>query len=748
MRPARPPVPLIIDMSRRRRMVSGPARSYSGGFGCSLLASLALVALTVFATLIYVSVTTDLPSLETIPALLQPPDGLLLKPTQIFDRSGKNILETISYPGAEKRGYISFASDLQRQKERGFSADSQLIPSVLISATLITRDPQFWDHAGYSLEGISQGAHPTLAQALASDLLLWSEPPGFRRALRERILARQITAEYGREQVLEWYLNSAQYGPGIYGAETAAKLYFGVSASKLSLAQAAALVAAAQAPALNPLDAPDANLENQQKIIQMLRERNWISDTTATKARKERLNVLSKNPQMASPNLAFTNLVMEQLSTLIDRARLERGGFRVITSLDYDLQQQAACTARVQLKRLSMTGLANIEGDDPQCQAARLLPTLPSAALHDLDNTYATIVALDPRTGEVLALVGDTAPGQNPAAGIGQPPGTLLAPFIYLTAFTRGFSPASLVWDIPAHLDGLGINHLNGDYQGPMRLRNALANDRLAPLAYTLTQVGPENVWAMTRQIGLFQVDPAAEPANLLDFLMATRLTLLQVSRAFGIFANQGVLAGLKSFPTHPSQGSQYPQDNTNPTTFSNALAPTIILRVEDASGSMIHRSDSPQSRPVISPQLAFLITQVLSDETARWPSLGHPNPLEIGRPAAVKMIQTLDGANAWTIGYLPQLVVGVRIGKGESSETAASSPAIPANAAAGLWHALTQYAARSLPYESWIIPPGISIVDVCESPAMNQRKRTTSTASSKSTGRPTVWQPYSHRLS
>jgi membrane peptidoglycan carboxypeptidase len=718
-----PTIPHVIRMRRRRHQAAGHSlvqRLGRIGMSCSLVLSM-LVALSLAGlTAAYANLTYDLPPPETLLALLEPPEGLLLQPTRIYDRTGEHLILTLENPVTDGRQYLPLDKTIHSaQFYTAGSADKlDFQPSVrpnsppslpvnLAAATIASADPAFWNHPGFSWQGLRQGSHPTLAQRLVSDLLLWDEPPGIRRALRERLLAAQVTAYFGREKVLEWYLNSANYGHLAYGAEAAARLYLGKAASELNLVEAAVLAAASEAPALNPLDAPQAAREHQNKILQAMLIQDYITPD-------QFLLATQKNPEFARPeesetNLApaFTQLALEQLEQYINPDRLRRGGLKIITTLNYELQYQAECAVATQLAYL-----ANLEQGtapeigDPLCLTARLLPTFTSQDLRSSDELAANLVGLDPATGQILAMVGNTAPGLDPAHLPGHPHGSLLTPFIYLTAFSRGLSPATMVWDIPTgFLDTpTAISNSTDTLLGPMRLRTALANDYLRPAAQIMNQMGQENVWRTAQQLGVTSLEPPT--GRLIEDLLleGSEVTLLEISQAFGVLANQGRLAG----QILPSDG---------PTNGSNQLKPVAVLKVTDALGknwlecSELFDQCQLSSRPVTSPQLAYLMTHILSDETARWPSLGHPNLLEIGRPAGVKIGRIREESDAWVIGYTPRLVIGVWLGAGAESKPGLASP----DWAAGLWHAVIRYASRDHPPEGWLPPSGISFLEVCD---------------------------------
>ncbi len=657
----------IVRLRRQRQdQPSGKAGRWIGA-GCSLLLAL-LVALTGLGlAALYTALTAGLPAVEILPALLDPQQGLLLQPTRIYDRSGTQVIATLDNPAGGQRQFLSLDD-----------SNANYLPSSLITTTIAVADPGFWNHPGALATGIGNENRRTLAQRLVSDLLLWQESPGMQRSFRERLLALQLTARYGRPQVLTWYLNSANYGRLAFGAEAAARVYFGKPASELTLAESAFLAATAEAPALNPLDAPGVARERGQQVLDNMRAQGWITEEQWKQAS---LSEISFQPaQAAGSNLApsFTRLALDQAAEKFDLARLERGGFRVITTLDYDLQIQAACAAEAQIARLKNQPEPVETANGEPCQASLLLPTMPPKTAAAGDSLDASIVILDPATGTISAMVGDAAQSVRPA-------GTLLTPFVYLTGFTRGLSPASLLWDTPPASTTASIPQ--DRYHGPVRLRTALANDYLAPAQQVIEQVGLLNVRRIADEMGIHADRPAADGSDS-GFIEDSQVSLLEASQAFAAFANQGILVGR-------------PGDN----------GPEAFLQLEDLSGKLISQADPVLSRPVISSQLAYLITHILSDEPARWPSLGHPNSLEIGRPVAVKLGQTQDDRDAWTVGYTPDLVVGVRVSDQAGGANGAATP----ETAASLWHAIIQQANRKRPPQGWSVPQGISSVSVCD---------------------------------
>ena len=644
----------IVQRRRARRADEHRARATRlrmGGVGIGIIISFLLVLLILLTALAYANLTSNLPNVSLLPVLLNPPDGLLLQPTRIYDRTGQHLM-TSFVPGN--------ASDSPRRYLPLNPQNPQHLPDFLAQATVAIAQPDFWTSPGYTLDGWQDpNLHPTIAQELVSDLLLYNEPPTIQRAIRERILAAQITAEYGRSQILEWYLNSADYGHYAFGVDAAAQLYFGTSAFALNSPEAAVLAALSQAPSLNPFDARDLALQRGEEVIKAMRTLKLVSDQDAT-------NILGRFlipdlPIPASKNVAapaFINLAINELNRQFTSERIERGGLNVITTLDYDLQSQASCVTLVYAHRL-----ANTPEPVTPCTATQLLPSLPPGTV--LSEPAASALITDPESGQVLAAVGETLRGEETANITEHDPGSLMEPFVYLTAFTRGMSPASLVWDIPSTSSA---QNPDGQFHGPIRARIALVNDYLVPETAVANQMGSDAIHRTESSFGL----------NRGNF------NLLDMASAYGIFAAQGVRYGQPGLIT--------------------------VLRVEAQDHSVWLDQSNPQAQPVTTPQLAYLINNTLSDEVARWASLGHPNSSEIGKTAAMKYGQTVDGRDLWTIGYTPARLVAVW-----TATHASNSPRLSPQLSIGLWNALMQTASQSLPSRGWAMPAGITAMDVCD---------------------------------
>ena len=652
----------ILSARRERRLArqrAGEARTRNAFLTVGMILSLLIAVFIIAVAFMYVSLTRDLPSIQILPSLLNPPDGLLLQPTRIYDRTGDHVIFTFA-PDDSPRRYIPLSEN-----------NLQHFPKSLADAVVATTDPYFWDHPGYTFDTITNyELHPTIAQKIVSELILFNEPASLRRALRERILAAQLTARYGRTQVLEWYLNSANFGRHAYGADAAAQLYFGKSAAELTTAESAVLAAVSDSPSLNPHDAPQTALERGRETLQWMQVRGLLSTEAAANALGESVSFQTPPPPQPGVASAFINLLLTQLESQFPRQRIERGGLTILSTLDHDIQSQSSCVTAFYAARL-----ASLPDPNLQCDSLRFLSALPPG--FELDDSSASAIVTDPKTGQVLAVVGETFQAQETPLFAAHDPGSVLDAFTYLTGFTRGLSPASLVWDIPGKTN---VQNFDGEYHGPMRLRISLANDYPAPAMQVLAQMGGENVNRIASSFGVSR-EPDAQ------------LNLLDAAGAFGTFAQEGVYFGQE---------------------IDGAMRPVTVLRMEGNDSSLWLDWSTPQAKPVVTPGLAYLINHSLSDESARLGTLRSSNVLDVGFPAAVKLGQTEDASDTWAIGYSPSRVVVTWTGTRQ-----ASSLQVGPRGVAVLWNALMQVASQGLPPDAWSVPADVSVINVCDPSGM-----------------------------
>ncbi|MCW5879197.1 MAG: transglycosylase domain-containing protein [Anaerolineales bacterium] len=428
----------------------------------------------------------------------------------------------------------------------------------LAQAFVASQQPDYWQ-AGERPWWLLDERPGGIAENLAAKLLLAEQADGWAKTLRARLLANEALSRYGPQQILVWALDSADFGYWTFGQESAAQLYFGKPAGQLTLGQAALLAAVAQAPALNPFDAPELARAYQRLVLTSMLDQDMISPAEFDTAFAEDLQFAAMPAGLQHPS-SFLELLVSQLEAELGYARLHAGGLRVTSTLDAALQQE-------------------IEG---------------------LGDKVGEVAVLDPINGQMLALHG---------AGRAHPAAEMLLPFSYLEVFAMGYSPASLVWDLPA-----GDEFEAGEYLGPTTLRAALAAGLLRPVQPLLDPLGP------TR---------AAEDLAAFGWQPGQDATTIDVAAAYGVLAARGLRAG---------QGD--PLD----------LQLSTVLFVADAQNRVLLNWTVPQFSTITSADLAYLVSDVLADASQRPPE----EQLAVERPLA------FFSAGGWALGYSPQRVVAV----------------------------------------------------------------------------------------
>ena len=275
---------LLIVKERKRRRSQKSVKTRQSIRQVSLVSLIVLLIVVASIPVIigyyYTQLTTNLPSTEWIPTYLDPENGILLSPTVLMDRSNENEIYRLEAAGIQRR-FLPLDPNLP-----------EFISPYIVQLSVAVYQPDFWSSPGYNKNLLSTDSDRTIAETLVEKLLLWDEPENLNRILRMRLLAAQITHKYGRAQVLEWYLNSSAYGHNTVGVDSAARLYLDKSASELNLAEAALLVSTSLTPALNPLDAPQAALENQENLLTQLHEEGFVSDEDYKTATKSALEIV------------------------------------------------------------------------------------------------------------------------------------------------------------------------------------------------------------------------------------------------------------------------------------------------------------------------------------------------------------------------------------------------------------------------------------------------------------------------
>jgi len=567
------------------------------------------------------------------------------------------------------------------------------VPPPCRQATIATEDANFYANPGVDVTGILRAllinlrggevlaGGSTITQQLARNLLLDPQERARRslvRKLRESILAWRIARTYTKDEVLALYLNEVYYGNLAYGIEAAARTYFGKGVAELGLAECALLAGLPQSPALyDPLADPQAARERQRVVLRLMTEQGYITEEQARLAAQERLRFAAVPFPIEAPH--FVMFVRAWLEREFGLAALYTEGLVVTTTLELDLQHTAERVVRRHLTRLSRA----VEG----------------SPLHDVNN--AALVALDPHSGQVLAMVGSpdyfdpTIDGAVNGALALRQPGSAIKPLTYAAAFDprpRGaetaplLTPASVLLDVRTSFptrEGTPYVPLNYDHRfhGPVSAREALACSYNVPAVRVLQEVGVDRLVALAGDLGLSTFG-AGERFGLALTLGGGEVRLLELTGAYSAFANGG-----------------------------RRVDPYGVLEVRDGAGRLRYRARSDPGPLVLDPRVAFLITHILSDNEARTPAFGPHSLLSLSRPAAAKTGTSSDWRDNWTVGYTPQLVVGVWAGNADGRPMVQVSGV---EGAGPIWHDFMEAALRGRRLLPFPEPPGLERVRVC----------------------------------
>ena len=650
MRRWRPPI---------RAIKPGTTRRYT------VFVSLLTAALLCGAWALHIWLIADLPSPQDLHSRAAVPS------TKIYDRHDRLLYEIIgSHAG----------------KHTPLPLDE--IPPYLRQATIATEDASFYTNPGVDAKAILRAiiinlkggevlsGGSTITQQLARNVLLLPEERTQRtltRKLRETILAWRLARTYSKDAILALYLNETYYGNLAYGVEAAAQAYFGKSAAELDLAECALLAGLPQSPALyNPLVDPEAAKERQAVVLDLMVKHGYIDEAQAQLVKEEQLHFASVPFPIRAPH--FVMHVRRLLEDELGLSTLERGGLQVYTTLDLDMQDTARWIVRYRLAQLSEHG----------------------GGLPDRNVRNAALVALDPWTGEVLAMLGSPdyfnlrIDGAVNVALATRQPGSSIKPITYAAAFdprrAEPYTPATMVNDVrTAFLTKendpyvpVNYDHL---YRGPVLLRQALASSFNLVAVKVLDHVGLEDMTALARRLGITTLDDS-ERFGLALTLGGGEVRLLELTAAYAAFANGG-----------------------------HRVAPVAILRVKDSQGNVLRDWRPETGERVLDEWVAYLITDVLSDDTARIAGFGEGGVLNLSRPAAAKTGTTTDWRDNWTIGYTPELVVGVWAGNADNEPMRHVSGIA---GAAPIWHDFMEEVLKGHPVQEFAEPEGLVRVEVC----------------------------------
>lgn len=500
------------------------------------------------------------------------------------------------------------------------------VAPLMLRATVSAEDRRFWQHPGIDPLAIARalarsGTQPsgasTITQQLARRLYLADDTaPLLVRKAHEALIALQLEARRSKTELLDLYLNDVYYGRGAYGVEAAARVYFGISAVNLDLAHASYLAGLPQRPSM--YDSTDDTLarSRQSYVLARMVEDGWISRAEAGAASAEPIAVLpAQRPPVAH---AFVAYALAELARV--RPDLAgRAGLTIETTLDAGLQAEVERLARLRL-----------------------------AELKDRNVTDAALVAIEPGTGRILAMIGGATDG-DPAHGgeinmalSPRQPGSALKPFLYASAFEHGYTPASALLDVPtafATAEG-PYRPLNFDrsFHGVVPLRVALASSLNVPAVRTLDAVGMNAMLEIVHRFGLATLSDT-ERYGLSLTLGGGEVRLLDLTSAYAALGAGGALT-----------------------------APFAVARVRDASGRVVYERTQGVSQRVLSAQHAYLLADILSDGDARIPGFGSLTPFDVPFQAAVKSGTSTGFRDTWTVGYTPEIAIGVWAGNADGS--------------------------------------------------------------------------------
>ena len=580
--------------------------------------------------------------------------------TQIYDRTGEILLY-----------------DIHQDIKRTYVPSEQMSFNIK-NATVAIEDSEFYNHSGIRITAIiravlsnffgtgrTQGGS-TITQQLVKNTLLTQEK-SYTRKIKEWILAVKIDKSIPKEKILEYYLNEAPYGGNVYGIEEASKTYFNKKAQDLTLLEAAYLAAIPQSPSrLSPYGSHKDELEARKNLVlRRMLELNFISLEEYNRTKSE-VVAFAEQATLGIKAPHFVFFIKDYLEQKYGSEAIEKGGLKVITTLDYELQAKG--------EEIVKEGALRNE--------------------KDWNGENAGLVAIDPRTGQILTMVGSrdyfdkAIDGNYNIATAQRQPGSSFKPFIYATAFNKGFTEDTVLFDLPTEFqttcdpsgralpgknqrDCYMPDNYDGKFRGPMSLRSGLAESINIIAVKLFYLAGLPDSLRTAESMGISTLTDIGR-YGLTLVIGGGEVSLLDMTSAYGVFADNGI--------RNPYTG---------------------ILRVEDLNGKILEEF-SPNSYEVLPKNTALLISDILSDNEARTPTFGARSPLYIpGENIAVKTGTTNNNKDAWTIGYTPSIVVGVWAGNNDNTPMKKGGAAL----AGPIWNKFMSEALKNLPSESFETP-------------------------------------------
>jgi 1A family penicillin-binding protein len=572
--------------------------------------------------------------------------------TKIYDRNGELLYEVF---GEAKRTLISLDE----------------IPETARQATIAVEDQNFYEHGGIDVKGIARasfrfvinfgpsgGGGSTLTQQFVKNAILTREKT-FARKIKEAILAIQIEKQLEKNEILQLYFNEIPYGSNAYGIAAASRVFFGKSPGELELVEVAYLTALPQAPTFYSPYGPNRDRLDARAdtVLQLMYEEGYISESQRNQAQNEVVEFRDFGTGILAPH--FVLYVQDLMAQKFGELGLQEGGFQVTTTLDLKLQEAAEeAVARYAERNQDSYNASN-----------------------------ASLVAIDPRNGHILAMVGsrdffnEEIDGAVNVALRPRQPGSSFKPYIYATAFKQGMSPATMLVDVVTNFGEFGgsayipKNYDNAE-RGPVSVRTALQGSLNIPAVKTTLLVGVGNAIDTAESMGISSLKDRSRfgPSIVLG---GAEVTLLEHTSAYGVFATGGI-----------------------------RHEPAAIIKIEDHRGEVLEEFEESRGKETLDPQVAYLINNVLSDNDARAFAFGASNFLTLGgRPVAAKTGTTQEFKDAWTVGYTPQLAAGVWVGNNQNQEMRAGGSTL----AAPIWNDFMRRALADQPALGFARPDGIS---------------------------------------
>ena len=555
----------------------------------------------------------------------------LFQPTKIYDRTGEVLLYQIY--GEEKREWV----------------DIEKIPKHLQEAVIATEDSHFYAHFGIDIRGLiraiiidfslqrpAQGGSTITQQLIRSSFL--SNTKTVERKIKEIILTLDLERKFSKDDILEFYLNQIPLGENCYGVQTASKTYFGKPVSEISITEAATLASLIKAPSyLSPYgNHLEDLLGRKDYVLRRMTEEGYVNSEKLDALQKESIVFVPGNEINIIRASHFTLEIKDYLIQTYGENYLNRNGLKVYTTLDWDLQEKAEIILKEKAEINENYGAHN-----------------------------ASLVIMDPWTGEILSMIGSKSyfkdsypencettnegclfsPRFNVATQGNRQPGSAFKPFAYFTAFQKGFTPETLLWDVQTNFGTENMEYIprnyTGKFNGPISIREALAQSINIPSVKLLYLAGGENTMDNAKKMGINTLNKPFSYYGLPLVLGGGEVKLLEMASAYGVFATEG---------------------------YANNLI--NILKIEDMNNNIIYENKK-EIRKIFNPEPCYLVNSILSDNNARAPLFGFNSPLYFKNyEVAAKTGTTQEYNDAWTIGYNPDIVVAVWVGNNNNDPT------------------------------------------------------------------------------